>query len=287
MTTTTTKNELHLGSQDWATSRGAKWRAHVAGMEATLAPIDGPLVDALLLDGPLRIADVGCGGGGTTIAIHRRAAGGSVVHGFDIVPELVEHARRRIPPEDQGVSFEVADVATARPPVPYDRLVSRFGVMFFEDPPAAFANLARWLAPGGRFAFAVWGPPSDNPWITTARDVVDRIVPVPRPAPGAPGPFRYAEVDRWLTELAMAGLDALSVHPWRGSLPVGGALTPKDAARFALASFSSFSELLADAGDEAQEEAQRSLTERFVHHHHDGAVRLDALVHVVSGARRS
>jgi hypothetical protein len=53
-------------------------------------------------------------------------------------------------------AYEIADMATApAPPEPYDRLVSRFGIIFFDDPPAAFANLARWLAPGGRFAYAV------------------------------------------------------------------------------------------------------------------------------------
>ena len=59
---------------------------------------------------------------------------------------------------------------------PYDRLVSRLGMMFFEDPPAAFANLARWLAPGERFAFAVWGRPAENPWMTTVPEVVAEII---------------------------------------------------------------------------------------------------------------
>src|SRR5205823_7697307 len=142
---------------------------------------------------------------------------------------------------------------------PYDRLVSRFGIMFFDDPPAAFGNLRRWLAPGGRFAFAVWGPASDNPWLTSVRDVVARIVELPKPDRDAPGPFRYADADTLLALLRRAGFSALDVRDWRGALPIGGALPPAEAADFALSSFSSFGELLAEAGAGALDEARRSL----------------------------
>ena len=143
-------------ASDWALARGEKWRDQLTGMEAMLAPVDEPLIHALHLDAPYRVADIACGGGGTTLQILRRAPAGSVVHGFDISPALIELARDRAWP-DGRIVFEIADVATAPAPAePYDRLVSRFGVMFFDDPPVAFANLAPWLAPGGRFAFAVW-----------------------------------------------------------------------------------------------------------------------------------
>ncbi|RYE89160.1 MAG: class I SAM-dependent methyltransferase, partial [Myxococcales bacterium] len=59
-----------LTAQAWAGARGDRWRAHLAGMEATLAPVDAPLIEALRLDAPGTIADVGCGGG----AVARSAA---------------------------------------------------------------------------------------------------------------------------------------------------------------------------------------------------------------------
>ncbi len=158
------------GATDWRAARGEKWRAQCAGMEAMLTPLDEPLIRALNLDAPCRIADVGCGGGGTTLEILRRAPAGSVVHGFDLSPALIELARSRKRSDEPAIAFEIADMATAAAPADaYDRLVSRFGIMFFDDPPTAFANLVRWLAPGGRFAFAVWGPPAENPWITSTR----------------------------------------------------------------------------------------------------------------------
>lgn len=270
---------------DWSAARGDKWCAQLAGMESMLRPVDEPLVRALQLDAPVRVAEVGCGGGGTTLEIVRRAPDGSVVHGFDISARLVERARERVPPGEQRVVFDVADMAKAAPQEPYDRLVSRFGIMFFDQPQAAFTNLARWLAPGGRFAFAAWGRLADNPWLTSVRDVVARVVDVPPPEPDAPGPFRYADPDRLRTLLEQSGLVDLDVHEWRGPLLIGDSLSPAEAAQFALASFSSYGELLSKAGDEARDEARRALTEVFSEHQDDGVVRMGAGVHVFTGSR--
>jgi SAM-dependent methyltransferase len=239
------------GATDWTAARGEKWSAQLAGMEATLAPVDEPLIRALNLDAPCRIADIGCGGGGTTLEILRRAPAGSVVHGFDLSPGSIELARSRIRSDEPAIAFEIANMATAIAPEPYDRLGSRFGIMVFDDPPAAFANLVGWLAPGGRFAFAVWGRPSENPWMTSVRQVVAKIIDLPPPDPEAPGPFRYGEADKLLTLLDRAGYGELDVRDWRGMLPIGGGLPAAETANFALASFSSFGELLSEAGQEA------------------------------------
>lgn len=174
-------------ANEWTAARGEKWLAQLAGMEAMLAPVDEPLISALNLDAPLRIADFGCGGGGTTMEILRQAPAGSVVHGFDVSPALIELARSRKRSDDSSLAFEIADIATNVPQQLYDRLVSRFGIMFFDDPPAAFANLARWLAPGGRFAFAVWGSPAGNPWMTTVRQAVAEVIDLPAADPEAQG----------------------------------------------------------------------------------------------------
>src|SRR5688572_23967141 len=96
-------------ADDWAGARGEKWRAHLPGMEATLAPIDEPLIQALQLDRGYRIAEIGCGGGSTALAILQRAPAGSVVQGVDIAPALIEVARARSR-NQAGVSFDVADV---------------------------------------------------------------------------------------------------------------------------------------------------------------------------------
>lgn len=275
-----------LGAADWAADRGEQWRAQVDGMEAMFRAIDDPLIRGLQLVLPGRIADIGCGGGATSRELLRRAPVGSVVDGFDISPGLVALARGRAGAEAGAISFTVADAATARPARAYDRLVSRFGVMFFADPPAAFANLRGWLAPGGRFAFAVWGPLAGNAWMASVREVVAGIVELAPADPEAPGPFRYADGDRLLALLDAAGFAGLAVHDWRSALPLGGGLPPADAARFAIAAFSSFGERLAAAGEEAQAQAQRALTRRFADHQRGGAVWMDAWVRLVTGTGR-
>lgn len=249
-----------------------------------LAPVDEPLLRALQLDRPCRIAELGCGGGGTALALLRQAPVGSLVHGYDISPALIEAARERTRPDEPAITFELADVATVKPEEPYDRLVSRFGIMFYDDPPTAFANLFHWLAPGGRFVFAVWAQPSDNPWMTLLRETVAEVVEVPSPDPEAPGLFRYADAGKLLQLLGQAGFCELEVRDLRSALPVGGGLPAAAAANFALAAFS-VGELLADAGDEALHHARQSLTARLVRHEQGGVVRVDARIHIVTGAR--
>lgn len=271
-------------ASEWAAARGEKWRDQLSGMEAMLAPVNAPLIETLQLDAPLRVADIGCGGGGTALEIFRKAPALSAVHGYDISPVLIETARGRMRSDEPAIAFTLADVATAPvPPDPYDRLVSRFGIMFYDDPPAAFARLKRWLAPHGRFAFAVWGPAADNPWMSSIREVAAAFIDVPPPEPDAPGPFRYAGADKLLGLLEGAGFRNAELHDWRGALALGGGLPPAEAADFALASFS-VGELLADAGPETSESVRRALTDLLASHEQDGAVWMDAHVHIIAGS---
>lgn len=272
-------------SRDWAAARGEKWRDQVHEFEAMLAPVDEPLIEALQLDQPLRIAEIGSGGGGTTLKIFSAAPAGSVVHGYDISPALVEFARRRSPQSD-AVAFEVADMSNAPSPArPYDRLVSRFGIMFFDDQLAGFANLVHWLKPGGRFAFAVWGRPEENPWMTTIGQTVAEVIALPAPDPDAPGPFRYGDPGKLLALLDRAGFGNIHVQQWRHPLAMGGGMPAAEAAAFGLAAFGSFAELLAEAGAGALERATQSLTDVFSAHQAEGVVRMDACVNIVTGTR--
>jgi SAM-dependent methyltransferase len=274
-----------LAAADWATTRGEKWAAQLDGMEGMLAPVNGPLIEALRLDAePRRIADLGCGGGGATAAIAKRAPAGSTVHGYDISPVLIDRARLRVP-AGAAVEFRVADLATATPTAAYDRLASRFGMMFFDDPEAAFQNLTRWLVPGGRFAFAVWGAPSLNPWMKLVKDTVAELIEVPAVDPNGPGPFRYADVAKLVALLQDAGFADVETHEWRGKLPLGGGMTAEDAAKFALEGFSSLADWIKTSQDrEALTKATEILTERFSTAIENGVVRLDAYVHLVTGA---
>jgi SAM-dependent methyltransferase len=275
----------HRAATEWIGARGEKWLTQLTGMEAMLAPVDEPLIGAIRLSGPSRIADIGCGGGGTTFEICQRAPKGSTVHGFDLSAALIASARSRKPSGECSIEFRVADLATATPEQPYDRLVSRFGVMFFDDPAAAFTNLFRWLRPGGRIAFAVWGDKEENLWMKIVRSAVAEVVELPPVDADSPGPFRYGDPAKLSGLLDRAGFRELSVTDWRGALAIGGGLPAGRAADFAVASFSSFSELLAEGGSDAAAAARRILTTRLEGHQKDGVVKMGASVHIVTGAR--
>ncbi|MEM9137285.1 MAG: class I SAM-dependent methyltransferase, partial [Cyanobacteria bacterium P01_F01_bin.42] len=201
----------------------------------------------------------------------------------DISPALVEAARSRLGVDNRNITFEVADVSLVPPPAQrFDRLVSRFGIMFFANPLATFSNLASWLAPEGRFAFAVWASPAENPWMTYVREVVNEVAELPPPEPDAPGPFRYGDVDQLLNLLQQAGFGHLNSVKWDGLLPVGGGLSATEAAQFALSSFS-IAEPLAEVGETVAEQVQQNLASRYGQYAQNDIVMMPACVHLVTG----
>ncbi|MGE0392449.1 MAG: class I SAM-dependent methyltransferase, partial [Vicinamibacterales bacterium] len=148
---------------------------------------------------------------------------------------------------------------------------------------AAFANLRRWLAPGGRVAFAVWGPLDDNAWMAATHAAVADVIDLPPLESAEPGPFRYGDAESLVSLLARAGFVDVTVTDWRQPLAVGGGLRAPDAAAFAVAAFSSFAELLSDAGGDAALRACRGLTERFAPYERDGVILMPARVHIIAG----
>jgi SAM-dependent methyltransferase len=111
-----------------------------------------------------------------------------------------------------NVDFVLADATTYVPPAPVDLVFSRFGVMFFADPAASFANIARALRPGGRVVFVCWRALDANEWASVpfaaAKDV---FPPAPPAAPDAPGPFAFADPARVRAILGGAGLREVAV----------------------------------------------------------------------------
>jgi len=265
-------------SQTWAETRGTKWRDQLEPMEAMLAPIDAPLIAALDLTGRLRIAEIGAGGGATTRAIAAAAELGSTIEGFDISPDLIRAAKARA---GAVARFTLADVADFRPTERFDRLASRFGVMFFEAPERAFANLHQWLRPGGTLAFAVWGPGKEVAFMTSVREAVAAVIDLPQPDPDAPGPCRYGDPSRLLALLEAGGFRDCTARTWRGELQVGGGMGPDAAADFLLAS-SSAAAPLAEAGAREQARARDRMAAVCAANVSDGTVRMSARVEIIT-----
>jgi len=228
-----TTTELSKSAEDWAGDTGRNWLANLQRFESMIQPIGAALLTHAAYTPGESVIDIGCGGGGTTIAIGRAVSPGGRAVGLDISQDLIWSAATRASGGTQSdVTFVCADAATARVTgAPFGRLFSRFGSMFFEDAAAGFRNLRAMLREGARIDLAVWAPPEENDWIRTLMGVIARHVAPPPRDPRAPGPFAFADLDYLNAVLAQAGFGAVAVEPCERPLPVGGAgAAPRDAA---------------------------------------------------------
>jgi ubiquinone/menaquinone biosynthesis C-methylase UbiE len=180
-------------------------------------PFGRGAMDRLVLEPGFRVLDVGCGTGPTTVELARRVAPGGTALGIDIAPSMLEAARARADREGVDTAeFVVGDAqAYDLGEGTFDAVFSRFGVMFFADPAAAFANLRRAIRDGGRVAFACWQDVFANEWMFvpgTAVVAVTGALP-PMPGPGEPGPFSLAHPGHVEQLLHDAGFRSIEVVP--------------------------------------------------------------------------
>ena len=192
----------------WNTQPGQTW----VMLQADLDTISGDATAALVRAAAPRdgesVLDVGCGAGGSSFALAEGVGPTGRVVGADISTPLLARAEERRRDLGLGnVRFELADAQDhAFPAAAFDLAASRFGVMFFADPVAAFANIGAALRPGGRIAFVAWAGPERNPWfLLPQRAAVARLGPVEPMPPDAPGPMAFRDIDRVLGILRAAG----------------------------------------------------------------------------------
>jgi ubiquinone/menaquinone biosynthesis C-methylase UbiE len=255
-----------LPGEDWGGEAGRRWLSQVDRFESMLDPVGKALIAMAQLKPGEKLADVGCGGGATTLEIANAVAPHGYVTGIDISPELVTLASRRRQAADvPNCSFHCADAQiTSAYGTPLDRVLSRFGVMFFADSTVAFTNMRSWLRPGGEMVFACWGPPQDNPWFVLAGSVFARFITLPERDPAGPGPFRFADPDTTGMMLRAAGFKEVSFSPYQSSLALGGAgASPAEAADFVMAAMS-VALPLAEIGEADRQAARAALIEALL-----------------------
>ena len=161
------------------------WSEHWPKRERFTESVTPLLLRALELKPGERVLDIGCGGGPATSAAAAMVGNAGQAVGADISVPLVDLARKRAAASGAGnISFQVKDVQQDRVDGgPFDAAMSQFGVMFFDEPKTAFANIRAQLMPGGRLAFACWQSPAKNPWFLGPL-LADLVPPPPQPPPG-------------------------------------------------------------------------------------------------------
>jgi SAM-dependent methyltransferase len=220
----------------WNAAGGNAWVDLQEVLDAAFAGIEELLADTVVAGGGRRVLDVGCGTGATTLAVARRLGDEGAPLGVDVSEPMIALARSRAQASGLAARFVTAD-AQEHPfePAAFDTLISRFGVMFFEDPVRAFANLRGASVDGARLAAVVWRSAEENPFMTQAqRAAAPLLPPLPAPAPDAPGQFAFADPDRVRAILEGAGwtgvgLEAIDVPcamPEAGLLPYLARLGP-------------------------------------------------------------
>ena len=213
----------------WNGLAGRAWVDSQELLDQMFKPFEDILVEAVSTASATHVLDVGCGTGSTTLAVARRlgASGGCI--GIDISDPMIDAARSRAERQGAPATFICANAQMHTfEPERFDMIISRFGVMFFDDSARAFANLRRAAREGAELRFLTWRSAAENPFMTTAERAAAPLLPnLPARRPDAPGQFAFAdrrrvnsilEASRW-TEIDIQPIDVACTFPEKQLVP--------------------------------------------------------------------
>ncbi len=198
----------------WNGPGGHGWVVMQDALDELFRPFEVLLADLAAAAGSRSVLDVGCGTGGTTLALARRVGADGACTGIDISEPMITAARERAAKAGVNAEFIRADAEQHHfTPERFDTIVSRFGVMFFADPVRAFENLHRATVRAGGLHVIVWRDPAENPFMTTAETAAAPIIELPPRTPGGPGQFAFADQTRVRGILGDAGWRDVDLQP--------------------------------------------------------------------------
>ena len=272
-----------LQAEAWNGPEAAHFVDHADRYDRQLEPFTRALLEWARPEEHHVVLDVGCGSGASTLAAATRAGR---VTGVDFSEPLVELARCRAQDAQVGnAEFVIADAQTHRFDAgTFDLVISQFGLMFFDDPVAAFTNIRRALRAGGRATFVSWQGLQANEWLTVIADAVRQHVELPEfgGLSRGPGMFALARPDDITTLLRAAGFGEVACHSCTPAILLGGGGGPDDSVDF-LFEMGMPKGLLGfvdgDGRDDVVRTARSALNERY----HEGVgIRLGAAAWVVT-----
>ncbi|MGU7772143.1 class I SAM-dependent methyltransferase [Burkholderia sp. MR1-5-21] len=198
----------------WNGPSGRAWVDTQAALDRMFQPFEDRLVETVAATPARHVLDVGCGTGTVTVAIARRLGANGRCTGIDVSAPMLDAARSRADREGVRADFIRADAQThAFASAQFDLIVSRLGVMFFDDPVRAFSNLRDAAADGARLSAIAWRAAAENPFMTTAERAAAPLLNLPPRVPGAPGQFGFGDRDRVASILAASGWTDVDIRP--------------------------------------------------------------------------
>jgi ubiquinone/menaquinone biosynthesis C-methylase UbiE len=240
----------------WNGPTGQKWAKHQTDMDRNLADI--AVASLALADARPgeRVLDIGCGNGSTTLMLAEAVGPTGDVTGVDISQPMLAIARTRV--QASNIRFIEADAATHPFATDRDLIFSRFGVMFFVEPVAAFANIRKAANTGGRLAFIAWRKVEENEWAMRPYLAALPFLPEQKEAdPNAPGPFAFAHRERTRGILAEAGFRDIAIEPFDGHMRLGA--SPEHAALLLTSLMGPASRALKNVDDETRAKARDAI----------------------------
>jgi SAM-dependent methyltransferase len=270
---------------DWRGERTERWLRQAAGLERQLLPVSDVLFAAADLQPGEHVLDVGCGTAPTTRRAARAVAPGGSATGLDVSDEMLAAARAASSEADGDLRWDEADPVTWTPDRSFDVVISRFGVMFFSDPAAAFATLARAAAPDGRLAMAIWSRRDASPLFEVPVQAALSVMDAPPELPLDMGPFSLHDPARTTPLLEAAGWRDIGWEEHDLPMLFAGGVDPEQAALEALG-FGPTSVVLDGADDALRERACAAMAAALAEHvDGDGHVLLDGRVVLVTALR--
>ncbi len=271
----------------WTSSAGLKWVRYQDDLDRLHQSVNERLIAYASPVAGERVLDIGCGAGATSMALAAEVGPTGSVLGIDISHTLLDRAEeRRKSAGLERVQYVLTDAQT-HPFAPdgFDLLISRFGVMFFADPVAAFGNVLSALRPGGRAVFASWAEAASNPWFSLTRDVAAGVLGEPTPPmPRAPGPLAFAETGYVLDILAKAGFSDGSVRREEvGLFHPGGLEAVTHLATVVGPAARVVQEF--DGGPQDIEEIARRIADAFRQYVVDGGIRIPATINIFTAGK--
>lgn len=265
----------------WTGEGGNRWIVQSSHTDTMLAPIAARTVAAAHIRPGERVLDIGCGCGATTLEIAALVGPAGHVTGLDISGPILDVARQRA--EGVGnISWMEADAATAVLPDGVDLVFSRFGVMFFGDPVAAFTHIRAAIKPGGRLVFVCWRSFADNQWQKVPlKAAYEHVAPMPKPAPGEPGPFAFADESYVRRILSDAGFTDVGIETFDTDLDIASGGGIETAARQAV-EIGAASRALRDYPQSMRALVAQTLLERLKPYVRGQSVMLAAAVWIVT-----
>ena len=199
----------------WNDTAGRAWVETQETLDRVLQPFERLLVDAVTARKAQRVLDVGSGTGSVALAVARQVGPKGRAVGVDISAPMIALAKHRAERESTPPLFICADAQTyAFDANSFDMIISRFGVMFFDDSVRAFANLRRAATPNAALHTIVWRGPADNPFMTTAERAAAPFLPeMPPRRPNEPGQFAFADRDRVYSIFEQSGWIEIDIQP--------------------------------------------------------------------------